>query len=443
MSTMSNVRTKQFRPFVGAGLALLLAVGCGDPEAGDDSIGAMHQSLLNPNSPPVTSLLSAPGCSGTLVPTSPTSTSTRWALGAQHGSCINDEGGRGYDSSDSWLRLQNGQSIRAERIYVHPLANWGLAGPNLGAGDPVGKVDVALWYLSQPATIANPDDLKFAFASQNVSSYVFQESHRCDGTWSWCWDSGIAQPHDTWANRAYTDIETEGGDSGGPLWGLFEYYLSETRLLVGLHTGGSGFTHAASFREWVEDAIECGPYDISEPDWDFCSTSCPCNVGEGDCDSDSECVTGLECIHDAADKVGLPSGMDVCLEPTRQASNTSGYCESIGGCQLYEGDCNSHDGCKGDLVCKSNIGAAVGLNENVDVCDLPRIPEGVSFNMNMNGERSNESGWCTSEKPCGLGGGDCNSDSGCRGYLVCKQNVGNQFGFTNNSVDVCVHPSYL
>jgi hypothetical protein len=84
-------------------------------------------------------------------------------------------------------------------------------------------------------------------------------------------------------------------------------------------------------------------------------------------------------------------------------------------------------------------------NPTVDVCDLPRVPTWRGVNRSKSGDRVTEdSGYCTRESPCALGEGDCdeNDDATCRGFLRCKPNAGNQFGFANNNVDVCVHPDY-
>jgi hypothetical protein len=204
-------------------------------------------------------------------------------------------------------------------------------------------------------------------------------------------------------------------------------------------------TDSSSFYQWAIDTIDCGVFDLNFPNSALCTPSCPCGVGEGDCDSAADCKSGLDCRSNMGPAVGLPSSYDVCLEVTRNASNTEGYCESIGGCQLYEGDCNTHAGCKDNLVCRLDVGAAVGLAADKDICDLPRVPTWRGVNRSKSGARHNESsGYCTPTSPCALGDGDCDEsdDSTCRGYLRCKRNVGNDFGFVNSAVDVCVHPDY-
>ncbi len=50
-------------------------------------------------------------------------------------------------------------------------------------------------------------------------------------------------------------------------------------------------------------------------DSDYCSSSCPCAWGEGDCDSDSQCQDGLECEYNIGADFGLDSGLDLCVKP--------------------------------------------------------------------------------------------------------------------------------
>lgn len=111
-----------------------------------------------------------------------------------------------------------------------------------------------------------------------------------------------------------------------------------------------------------------------------------------------------------------------------------------GGCHLYEGDCDTYSKCTHGLVCRPDIGYAIGESDTTDACELPRMPGTKGFNAakvtTFNG--------CTVDEPCGLGDGDCDSDNHatCRGFLKCKANVGSHFGFADNNVDVCVHPDF-
>jgi RHS repeat-associated protein len=74
-----------------------------------------------------------------------------------------------------------------------------------------------------------------------------------------------------------------------------------------------------------ETSIDCGGScgsdctvvcDKSNGDSSKCSTDCRCTVGEGDCDSDAECSTGLICGIGNGAAFGLPVGTDVCWGTT-------------------------------------------------------------------------------------------------------------------------------
>lgn len=46
--------------------------------------------------------------------------------------------------------------------------------------------------------------------------------------------------------------------------------------------------------------------------WSYCSAASPCDWGEGDCDSDSECAAGLTCSHNVGAMYGWDPDLDVC-----------------------------------------------------------------------------------------------------------------------------------
>jgi Tol biopolymer transport system component len=47
----------------------------------------------------------------------------------------------------------------------------------------------------------------------------------------------------------------------------------------------------------------------------FCTASCPCESGEGDCDRHSDCIAGTICGVNNGPSYGLPAGYDVCVPP--------------------------------------------------------------------------------------------------------------------------------
>ena len=361
---------------------------------------------------------------------------TRWAITAQH--CL----GSTNDSTAYSVVLQDGTSVGVEWLYPHPLAEWGLTGFDLGDGenDGTGKVDMMLIRLDSDVDI-DAADRNFYFSTANTSLDTYQESKNGGFTWV----QASMSPHSSWPVRAVNYAGTQGGDSGGPIWKKSSID-SGARLYEGLHSSAGNITDSSSFYEWAIDSMYCGVFNVNDIDWSFCSAACPCGVGEGDCDSDADCKSGLVCRQDHGNRVGGPSTLDVCLETTSTVHQTSGWCEANGGCQLYEGDFNTHAGCKDNLVCRKDVGAAVGASQSTDICDMPRVPEWKGTNRSMDGSRLTESSnYCTTSSPCSLGDGDCDSSNhDTTSWLLEVQgvHVGHQFGFSNNLVDVRVHPLY-
>jgi hypothetical protein len=183
----------------------------------------------------------------------------------------------------------------------------------------------------------------------------------------------------------------------------------------------------------------CPAFNPSSPGTAFCSEACPCTVGEGDCDSDAQCAYGLECATDRGAEYGLPSNYEVCLKPAscpnlNTGSPSTAFCANHASCPcgVGEGDCDGDHECGGDLVCGTDNGPAVGLPSNYDVCKSPPPAGCPAFDP---GDLS--TAFCSASCPCSLGEGDCDSDAQCQGDLVCEDNVGASFGMPADW-DVCV-----
>ncbi|MEQ1566605.1 MAG: lamin tail domain-containing protein [Myxococcota bacterium] len=103
-----------------------------------------------------------------------------------------------------------------------------------------------------------------------------------------------------------------------------------TGLVCGLNNGAQ-FGIEWSYDVCVESGCTNGVQDGAETGVDFggscggscggangdqegyCSESCPCASGEGDCDSDAECDAGLSCVADRGGDFGMDPKHDVCL----------------------------------------------------------------------------------------------------------------------------------
>lgn len=107
---------------------------------------------------------------------------------------------------------------------------------------------------------------------------------------------------------------------------------------------------------------------------DYCKVAGPCGVGQGDCDSDQECQSGLTCVYDIGASYGFRSIVDVCEAPAIVNHNALGgndHCKVAGPCAAGEGDCDGDHECKTGLVCVNDVGTNYGFRSIVDVCEAP------------------------------------------------------------------------
>ena len=159
---------------------------------------------------------------------------------------------------------------------------------------------------------------------------------------------------------------------------------------------------------------------------DYCRDFGPCEVGEGDCDSDSECQNGLYCSRDIGTIYGFRADYDVCeADPESTQNGHVDYCRDEGPCSVGQGDCDGNSECESGLRCSQDVGAGYGFPPNYDVCEAD--PE-----RSDNGHVD----YCRDYGPCSAGQGDCDSTSECQSGLECSRNVGTSYGFPPN-YDVC------
>ena len=108
---------------------------------------------------------------------------------------------------------------------------------------------------------------------------------------------------------------------------------------------------------------------------DYCRDAGPCAAGEGDCDNDSECETGLTCVQvEGVDTCQIIS--PVCPHPVGH----NDYCRDCGPCTAGEGDCDKDSECQGSLICPQVSGTDTcqtsppDLNSNPSTPSLPAGP---------------------------------------------------------------------
>ncbi len=174
----------------------------------------------------------------------------------------------------------------------------------------------------------------------------------------------------------------------------------------------------------------------------FCRDCGPCAAGQGDCDNDAQCATGLSCVDNVGTQFGFNANVDVCMvgggEPPPSCPWPLGhghYCRDCGPCPAGQGDCDGDAQCGAGLTCSNDIGAQFGFNANIDVCvagDGPPPPPPAVCPWPLG-----HGHYCRDCGPCAAGQGDCDDDSQCATGLTCANNAGADFGFSPN-VDVCV-----
>ena len=144
----------------------------------------------------------------------------------------------------------------------------------------------------------------------------------------------------------------------------------------GLRPRLSFYSPTLPILDWISQNACGGGFDPRFPDRNLCNDPlCPCQEGEGDCDNDSQCAGSLRCFHDVGPQYGLPAYWDVCRAPCPKfdprTPNASFCNDPACPCDLGEGDCDRDSQCKGNLVCGRNNGAPFGLPWYYEVCIRP------------------------------------------------------------------------
>ena len=97
----------------------------------------------------------------------------------------------------------------------------------------------------------------------------------------------------------------------------------------------------------------------------FCTTENPCGVNEGDCDSNVECLEGLVCgFNNCPVSLGYDTELDCCYGAILGDDD---FCTTNNPCGVHEGDCDSNNECKTNLICGS-CPVSLGFASEVDCC---------------------------------------------------------------------------
>ena len=106
--------------------------------------------------------------------------------------------------------------------------------------------------------------------------------------------------------------------------------------------------------------------------------------------------------------------------------NHNHFCECHH-CSENEGDCDSDNHCHQGLFCGSNnCDSSLNLGANADCCYYHSLLGSQDF--------------CTTDHPCIINQGDCDSYDDCQGHLACgSHNCNSSLGF-DLDVDCCYLP---
>lgn len=141
--------------------------------------------------------------------------------------------------------------------------------------------------------------------------------------------------------------------------------------------------HCGNFvQDADETGVDCGGADCGTcyvcPDssqnglFNFCSPGCLCDDGQGDCDSDADCMPGLVCGTDNGENYNISTNYETCVLPACDKAPGSGaFCSSTCTCIAGNGDCDNDTHCAAGLVCGNDLGPNFGYSSTTDVCVAP------------------------------------------------------------------------
>ncbi|GEM_PF-2450475 len=129
--------------------------------------------------------------------------------------------------------------------------------------------------------------------------------------------------------------------------------------LIGFDLPGGSKTVYTSW-QYHTDRVE----DTCNGGSNFCSTTFPGEHGEGDCDFDSECIAPAVCMPNVGASYGFASWVDVCEVPDGHWDR----CTPERPCAAGEGDCDTNNDCVVGTSCSHNVGLQYGYSSGTDVC---------------------------------------------------------------------------
>ncbi len=169
-------------------------------------------------------------------------------------------------------------------------------------------------------------------------------------------------------------------------------------------------------------------------DWDYCSPTKPCGVGEGDCDTDKDCVAGLHCEKDVGPQYDYAKGIDVCLGTPMNNNQTSGSNSddntvwagggvkpgTNSGNPPSSPPINNSGACSNVFYAATHVKECYGVTQNTGTNTTPTgrtTGQGCGVKWNPG-----DFNYCRNCGPCdeGVGGCDPGLNHQCKGDLICS-----------------------
>jgi hypothetical protein len=400
-----------------------------EPQIDENIVAEAEDALINgfEMSPTEHRAAKFRGCSATVV-------DPYWVLTARH--CLPDDAqfpGTEKDKNPRGLKVSlDGETRDVTHVYLHPKHLQMVDVMMLRIASPFPNIPLD----EHPISLGDTDD--FVGEMALCVGYGGTGNQLTGGYFEVLEDSVYGNP-----NQFY-QLEKPNADGQSHTEGDSGSACKIGGAIIGVHKG-AGQVSAEAWADWAVDRRDCPAFDPNNPTTTFCSAACPCDVGEGDCDGNDQCLPGLRCADVGTDE-GLPSSYAVCerINPascgTFPADVGANFCRwddsEICACSHGQGDCDQDHDCGGSLECQLNTGSAVGLPAHYAVCVYPAAP-GCARYVPTTG--TGNDAFCTEACPCDIGQGDCDNSNQCRGGLVCASNVGADFGL-DPGADVCVAP---
>ena len=183
---------------------------------------------------------------------------------------------------------------------------------------------------------------------------------------------------------------------------------------------------------------------------DYCKQHGPCVAGYGDCDTNSECQSGLTCVGDVGARYGFGADIDVCeaaLTPPEQSRSLNNHSLRVGQGFTYNfsavwtgetsftvvssnprvfpltklsrfGHYRGEARAVGSATVTVMATNAAGSDDDSFRMTVQRAPMTVGY-----------ADYCRDQGPCSVGQGDCDRNRECQSGLRCVNDVGARYGF--------------